>query len=141
MTLKALCAALLLTASLGACATAPKPCTTEWIDYRTEKVLRNFAIANRGLVSDLRNLKRADGDIDPVQALLLASKADDLRKFARNFERIVLPELQSAYDQCGKDAEFVPAFTEFLRREGVSDEALEWVGPILALSLVIDSQN
>ena len=30
---------------------------------------------------------------------------------------------------------------QFLRREGVSDEALEWVGPILALSLVIDSQN
>ena len=91
--------------------------------------------------SDLRDLKRADGDIDPVRAILLASKADDLRKFASSFERIVLPELQSAYDQCGKDAQFVPAFTEFLRREGVSDEALEWVGPILAVSQAIDANR
>lgn len=141
MNLRALCAALMLTASLGACATAPKPCTTEWIDYRTEKVLRSFAVENRGLVSDLRRLKRTDGDIDPVQAILLAAKADDLRRFASSFERIVIPELQSAYGQCGQEAEFVPAFTEFLRREGVSEEALEWVGPIMALSFVLDSQT
>lgn len=141
MKLQALCAALMLAVSVGACATSPKPCTTEWIDYRTEKVLRRFAVENRDLVTDLRRLKREDGDIDPVQAILLAAKADDLRRFASSFERIIIPELQSAYDQCGKKAEFVPAFTEFLRREGVSDEALEWVGPIIALSLVIDSQN
>ncbi|MBU4063884.1 MAG: hypothetical protein KKF90_18715 [Alphaproteobacteria bacterium] len=104
-------------------------------------MLRRFAVENRDLVTDLRRLKREDGDIDPVQAILLAAKADDLRRFASSFERIIIPELQSAYDQCGKTAEFVPAFTEFLRREGVSDEALEWVGPIIALSLVIDSQN
>jgi hypothetical protein len=141
MKLQALCAALMLAVSVGACATSPEPCTTEWIDYRTEKVLRRFAVENRDLVTDLRRLKREDGDIDPVQAILLAAKADDLRRFASSFERIIIPELQSAYDQCGKKAEFVPAFTQFLRREGVSDEALEWVGPIIALSLVIDSQN
>lgn len=141
MKLQALCAALMLAVSVGACATSPEPCTTEWIDYRTEKVLRRFAVENRDLVTDLRRLKREDGDIDPVQAILLAAKADDLRRFASSFERIIIPELQSAYDLCGKKAEFVPAFTQFLRREGVSDEALEWVGPIIALSLVIDSQN
>lgn len=139
MKLRALCAALIVAASLGACATAPEPCTTEWIDYRTDKVLKRFAFENRSLVSDLRNLLRDDGDVDPVQAILLAAKADELRNFATSFERIIIPELESAVGQCGQRPEFIPAFTEFLRKEGVSEEALEWVGPIMALSQVARS--
>jgi hypothetical protein len=139
MKLRALCAALLVATSLGACTTAPEPCTTEWIDYRTEKVLQRFAVENRSLVSDLRNLMRANGDVDPVQAILLAAKAEDLRNFATSFERIIIPELESAVGQCGSKPEFIPAFTEFLRKEGVSEEALEWVGPIMALSQVARS--
>ncbi|MBA4338472.1 MAG: hypothetical protein C0421_06465 [Hyphomonas sp.] len=139
MKLRALCAALLVATSLGACATAPEPCTTEWIDYRTDKVLKRFAYENRGLVSDLRNLLRADGEVDPVQAILLAAKAEDLRDFATSFERIIIPELEAAVGQCGSKPEFIPAFTEFLRKEGVSEEALEWVGPIMALSQVARS--
>lgn len=135
MRLKFLIAALGL-AALGACATAPKPCTAEWIDYRRDAVLRKFAVQNRGLVSDLRQLVRTDGKVDPVQAILLTAKADDLRKFARSFETIVIPEIDSAIAQCGTNADFVPAFTEFLRREGVREEALDWVGPILALAQV-----
>lgn len=139
MKLRALCAALIVATSLGACATAPEPCTTEWIDYRTDKVLKRFAFENRSLVSDLRNLLRDDGDVDPVQAILLAAKADELRNFATSFERIIIPELESAVGQCGQRPEFIPAFTEFLRKEGVSEEALEWVGPIMALSQVARS--
>ncbi len=136
MRLKFFFAALCLVAST-ACATAPKPCTAEWIDYRTEAVLRKFAVENRSLVSDLRELVRADGDVDPVRAILLAAKASDIQKFARSFETIVIPEIDSAIAQCGTNADFVPAFTEFLRREGVRQEALDWVGPILALAQVV----
>jgi hypothetical protein len=134
--LKALLASAAMFSTLSACATAPEPCTTEWVEYRTEKVLKRFAIENRGLVSDLRQLVRSEGKIDPVQAILLAAKADDLRKFAGSFETIIVPELESAVGQCGSKAEFIPAFTEFLRQEGVSEEALEWVGPFLALAVV-----
>jgi len=139
MKLRALCAALIVAASLGACATAPEPCTTEWIDYRTDKVLKRFAFENRSLVSDLRNLLRDDGDVDPVQAILLAARADELRNFATSFERIIIPELESAVGQCGQRPDFIPAFREFLRKEGVPDEALEWVGPIMALSQIARS--
>jgi hypothetical protein len=59
MKLRALCAALLVATSLGACATAPEPCTTEWVEYRTDRILKRFAGENRGLVSDLRQLIRA----------------------------------------------------------------------------------
>lgn len=139
MKLRALCAALLVSTSLGACTTAPEPCTTEWIDYRTDRVLKRFAYENRGLVSDLRNLLRADGEVDPVQAILLAAKAEDLRDFATSFERIIIPELESAVGQCAGKPEFIPAFTGFLRKEGVSEEALEWAGPIMALSQIARS--
>ena len=88
-----------------------------------------------------RRLVRQDGEIDTVQAILLAAKADDLRDFADGFENFVIPELKSSIGQCRSDTNFVPAFTEFLRREGVSEEALEWVGPVLALSQVIDAQQ
>lgn len=139
MKFRALFAALIVTTSLGACATAPEPCTAEWIDYRTEKVLKRFAFENRSLVSDLRDLVKDGGEIDTIEAILLAAKADDLRKFASSFETIIIPELESAVGQCGTKAEFIPAFTEFLRGEGVSEEALQWVGPIMALSQVIDA--
>lgn len=128
-------------ATLGACATAPKPCTAEWIDYRTDAVLRKFAVQNRGLVGDLRDLVRADGDLDPVQAILLTARARDIQQLARSFETVVIPEIDSAIAQCGSNADFVPAFTEFLRREGVKQEALDWVGPILALAQVMRDEQ
>ncbi len=141
MKFRALYAALIAATALGACATSPEPCTTEWVEYRTDRILKRFAGENRGLVSDLRQLIRADGDVDPVQAILLAAKADDLRRFANSFDKIVIPELQSAVGQCGNNPDFIPAFTEFLRREGVPETALQWVGPIMAVSQVVQSQQ
>jgi hypothetical protein len=124
-----------------ACASQPKPCTPEWIEYRTDRTLSRFASENRPLVRDLRNLVRSDGRIDPVQAILLSAKADDLQRFARSFESVIVPEINSAVAQCGRDAGFVPAFTEFLRRQGVGEPALEWVGPMLAIAQVIQSEQ
>lgn len=133
--------AALALASLGACATQPEPCTTEWVQYRTDRILGKFAAENRGLVNDLRRLTREDGRIDPVQSILLAAKAEDIQRFARSFETVVVPELNSAIAQCGRNENFVPAFTQFLRNEGVPEESLEWVGPILALVQVIQSDG
>jgi hypothetical protein len=126
------CALALL--PLSACATLePKPCSAEWFDYKTEKTLRKFALQNRGLVSELKNLADAEGDINPIKALTLVSKAKDFEKLASSFEKTVLPELDNAMTTCGSNAEFVPAFTEFLRDEGVSEKALEWVAPFVGL--------
>lgn len=141
MTFRALFAALAVTSFLGACATAPEPCTAEWVDYKTDRILKRFASENRSLVSDLRQLTRADGDIDPVQAILLAAKADDIRHFAETFQNQVVPDLRAAVAECRGDPNFVPAFTEFLRGEGVPEETLQWVGPILAVSQVLDERN
>lgn len=139
MKLRALAAAILTATTLGACATAPEPCTPEWIDERTDQILTRFALKNRDLVSDLRQLVSEGDEIDTVQAILLAAKADELRDFADSFEDYVIPELKSSIGQCRSEADFLPVFTEFLRKQGVSEEALEWVGPVLALSRVIEA--
>jgi hypothetical protein len=120
-------------AALAACASVePKPCTAEWVDYKTEKVLKNFASNNRGMINDLRRLQGKDGEVDPFVAIQLASKTRQIQKFADTFQTIVMPELELALDRCG-DAELVPAFTEFLRGEGVGDDTLEWVAPLIGL--------
>lgn len=133
--------AALALASAGACATQPEPCTAEWVEYRTDRILGRFAMENRGLVNDLRQLTRADGKVDPVQSILLAAKAEDIQRFARSFETVVVPELNSAIQQCGRHEDFVPAFTQFLRDEGVPEASLQWVGPILALVQVMQSDG
>ena len=120
-------------ACLTACASVePKPCTAEWVDYKTDKVLKKFASNNRGMINDLRRLQNADGDVDPFLAMQLLSKKNQIERFADTFQTIVVPELQAAVDQCG-DAELIPAFTEFLRNEGVGDATLQWVGPLIGL--------
>ena len=119
---------------LAACATMePEPCTAEWIDYKTDKVLHKFASENRGLINDFRKLAREDGGVDPLVAFTLSRKSAQIQKFADSFNRIVLPELEAALDRCGRQEEFVPAFTSFLQKEGVSDEAISWIVPFVGV--------
>jgi hypothetical protein len=128
-------------ASLAACASVePEPCTAEWVDYRTDKVLKKFALNNRGMINDLRKLQGENGDIDPFVALQLASKTKQIQRFADTFQTIVVPELEAAVDQCGND-KLVPAFTEFLRGEGVGEKTLEWVEPLVVLMQEMRDEN
>ena len=126
-------AVCLLPLLAGCISTEPKPCTSEWIDYKSDKILTKFASRNRGLVNDLRQMVRADGEIDPVRMISMIRKADDFKRFADSFQDIVVPELESAFAQCSASEELIPAFTTFLRKEGVSESALEWVAPIVGL--------
>lgn len=119
---------------LAACASMePEPCTAEWIDYKTDKVLRKFASENRGLINDFRNLARDNGDVDPFIAISLSRKSAQIQKFADSFKTIVLPELDAAMARCGDKPEFVPAFVDFLRDEGVNEEAISWIVPFVGL--------
>ena len=120
-------------ATLSACATQPEPCTPEWVEWKSEKVLKSFAFQNRGF---LRDLKKLDGQLDspgPLMALRLISLADDAADVFENFEDKVLPELSAARAQCGSVEKLMPAFTNFLRDEGISEDALKWVQGLGAL--------
>lgn len=132
MNAKIVMISLSLVALAGCASVEPKACTAEWVDYKTEKVLKTFAYNNRGMINDLRRLEGKDGNIDPFVAIQLASKTRQIQRFADTFQTIVVPELEMAVDQCGNE-KLVPAFTEFLRREGVGEETLEWVAPLIGL--------
>lgn len=114
-------------APLSACVTQPQPCTPEWVEWKTDQVLTRFARSNYGTINSLRAASaRADSN-SAMLALQMATLADDFLALARDFDRIVMPELNDAVAQCSQPRNFVPAFTQFLRKEGVDNEIIEWV--------------
>lgn len=117
--------------ALAACASLqPEPCTTEWVEWKTDQVLTPFARDNRGLIRDLRDFSQDMRDPGPITLMLMASKLDDFRDLATDFQDDVLPELRAAVDTCGEPAQFVPAFTGFLRKQGVEEDMLVWIDAI-----------
>lgn len=134
-----LTAALFGLAMLSACATTPEPCTPEWVEWKSEKVLKRFAVSNYSTVSRLRDFSQTlnEDEMSPLIALQIPGMIDDFKQLASRFEKTVLPELNAAVDQCGSVQELAPALTAFLRDEGVEDEVLEWVE--LLTVMIIDT--
>lgn len=120
---------ILCVAGIAACASTPKPCTPEWVEYKTEKILTRFAYTNQGDVRRLKSFAETldEDDISPLTALQIPAMIKDFKTLAENFENDALPAINAAIDQCGRPEELVPAFSEFLRREGVGEDVLEWV--------------
>ena len=123
----------LATCPLAACVAAPEPCTQEWVEYKTDHILGEFASDNRGLINDLKRITNDEGDLNTFATMRLMSRTDDLQNFADSFQNVVLPELELALVECGQSEQFAPALTGFLRDEGVDEEALQWVAPIIGL--------
>lgn len=122
-------AALAVTAGLltSGCVSQPEPCTPEWVEWRTDKVMSEFARENRDTVRALRRLSSDIENPSALAALRFATLAFDVEDLAQDFNRIVLPELNNAIELCGEPRRFLPAFAEFLRREDVSEDVIDWV--------------
>ena len=117
-------------AILGACVTRePEPCTSEWVDYKTDRVLDKFARINSDEIRRLKVFGNTlnSGDVSAFAALQVPTMIKDFQTLATSFESIAMPELNSALGQCGTVESLVPAFTGFLRDQGVSENILEWV--------------
>jgi len=124
-----LAAGLIGLAMLGACATTPEPCTPEWVEWKSEKILKRFALANYSEVRRLRDFSQTleGDDISPLVALQIPGMIEDFKVLANDFEADVLPALNAAVDECGSVQALAPALTQFLRDEGVGEDVLEWV--------------
>ena len=105
----------------------------EWVEYKTARILGEFASANRGLINDLRRVTDSEGELNTFATMRLMSRTDDLQNFADSFQNVVIPELELALVECGQSDQFAPALTGFLRDEGVDEQALQWVAPIIGL--------
>lgn len=137
--MRRMASAIALTAMLSACATGPEPCTPEWVEWKSETVLKRFAISNYREVSRLRDFSKTlqQDEISPLVALQIPGMIEDFKDLANRFEDSALPELNAAAAQCGSAQELVPAFISFLRDEGVEEDVLEWVTVLSAF--VVDS--
>ena len=134
-----LAAGLIGLAMLGACATTPEPCTPEWVEWKSEKILSRFALANYSEVKRLRDFSETlEGDnFGPLVALQIPGMIEDFKVLASDFEADVLPALNDAVDECGSIQALAPALTQFLRDEGVGEDVLEWVE--LLTVIVVDT--
>lgn len=120
-------AALLALGGVAGCATQPDPCTPEWIEWKTDQVLTQFARSNYDTVRALRDISGEVDNPGPLMAMRIAMMLDDFEGLARDFDRIVMPELNGAVALCGEPRNFVPAFSQFLRKEGVGEDVIQWV--------------
>ena len=51
---RSLAAVVLMFPVMSACATTPEPCTAEWFDWQTERILGEFVYDHRKEINDLR---------------------------------------------------------------------------------------
>ncbi len=122
-------------AVLGACATGPEPCTPEWVEWKSERILSNFSIANYRTINRLKNFsEKLDDDPGPLTLLQVPGMIEDFEDLAQDFEQDAWPALKAAADQCGSVEALLPAFITFLEDEGVGDDVLEWVELIAVLT-------
>lgn len=120
-------------AALAGCASfEPKPCTTEWVEWKKERVFREFARDNRREIDNLRSLTRTftrDSDKeDAVASLQLVFAGFGVLRLVGDFAETAAPAIREGVEKCGSAPRTAQLFADLLREEGFDDEAAEAVG-------------
>lgn len=121
----------------GGCATSPKPCTAEWIDWKTERFFDEFARDHRKQIDELRQTTTGldlSGDKSPAQIGSMALIGARVVVLGADFLRDTVPDVNKAIAQCGTAPKATQLFASLLRREGFSPEtvdAIEDLGVLL----------
>ena len=140
--IRSLAVAVLSFPLLSACATAPEPCTAEWVDWKTERIIGQFVVDHRKEIGELRDVAPImfgpEGgleDIAPTSMMVLtAIGALDL---ALDFANDAWPEISDAVSECATSPNASKLFGEMLRREGVDEraiKAIERVGDLMDMT-------
>jgi hypothetical protein len=119
-------AALVLGAS--ACATGPKPCTAEWVDWKTAQFLDKFAAAHRDdLISIRETTSRLTGTDDKSvgNVATMAMAGIKVIAIAGSFLSDTVPEIKDALGQCGTAPKASQLFASLLRRQGFDERAVK----------------
>ena len=119
-------AALVLGAS--ACSTGPKPCTAEWVDWKTAQFLDKFASAHRDDLASIRDTtSRLTGTDDKSfgNVATMAMAGIKVVGSAGSFLSDTVPEIQDALGQCGTAPKASQLFASLLRRQGFDERAVK----------------
>jgi len=140
--IRSFAAAILAAPVLAGCAAMPEPCTAEWFDWKTERIIGGFVQDHREQIGRLRDVAPAmfgpEGGLEQIaptsMLVLTAIGAVDL---ALDFARQTWPEIRDAVAECSAPPRASRLFADMLRREGVDERA---VRAIEDLGSMMDTQ-
>jgi hypothetical protein len=140
-TMRAIIFASFAAITLGACATEPEPCTSEWYDWKTERIVADFANDHRGDLTELKDtVARFTGPTDTSLGNI-ATTASIVAKatvIGASFLGDAFPEIKQAVGQCGTAPTATRFFASLLRREGFDERAVKAVED---LGLMLDGKS
>jgi len=128
--MKSIAAAMLALPVLASCATTPQPCTSEWVDWKTERIIGEFVVDHRDQIGKLREIAPVmfgpEGglqDIAPTSMLVLtAIGALDL---VLEFGSDAWPQITDAVAECAAEPDAAYLFAGMLRDQGVDERAVQ----------------
>lgn len=128
--MKSIAAAMLALPMLASCATTPQPCTSEWVDWKTERIIGQFVVEHRDQIGKLREIAPImfgpEGglqDIAPTSMLVLtAIGALDL---VLEFGSDAWPQITDAVAECAAEPDAAYLFAGMLRDQGVDERAVQ----------------
>ena len=138
--MKSIAAATLALPVLTSCATTPQPCTTEWVEWKTERILSQFAIDHREDIGKLRDIAPVmfgpEGgleDIAPTSMMVLSviGALDLVLEFGSD----AWPQITEAVAECAAEPDAAYLFAGMLRDQGVDERA---VAAIERLGNIVD---
>lgn len=139
--IRSFAAALLALPVLAGCNTMPEPCTSEWFDWKTERIVGQFAYEHRDQIGKLRDiaptlLDTGGGSSKLAPTAVLVLTAVGALQLAVDFGQDAWPEVQDAVSECSAPPQATRLFGDMLRREGVDERA---VRAIEDLGVMVDS--
>ena len=127
--IRSFAAALLALPVLSGCNTMPEPCTAEWFDWKTERILGGFVYDHRKQIDDLREqaprMFGPEGGLEQIAPTsLLILTAIGALDLVVDFGNDAWPQITDAVSECATAPDATRLFADMLRREGVDGRAV-----------------
>lgn len=127
--IRSFAAAILAAPILASCATMPEPCTSEWFDWKTERIIGDFVYSHRDQINRLRDVAPTmfgpEGGLEQIAPTsMLVLTAIGAVELALDFARDTWPEISDAVAECSAPPRASRLFADMLRREGVDERAV-----------------
>lgn len=123
--------AALALAGLASCATTPKPCTSEWVHWKTEKFVTRFVKDHQKEFTDARNTSAmfsGMGGLDTSQGIpMMLLSVGGVLTLASDFMNDLWPEVRNAVSECDTAPQAAQLFASILREQGVNERAAKAV--------------
>jgi len=127
--MKSIAVAMMALPVLSACATGPQPCTSEWVQWKTERIVGQFVADHRSEIGKLRDIAPVmfgpEGglqDIAPTSMMVLtAIGALDL---VLEFGNDTWPQITDAVAECAAEPDAAYIFANMLRDQGIDERAV-----------------